>query len=123
MKKELPNAEIRKIATSVEVAGISADKYRTDEYIIASIYIPRKTTNSSTATAKLTPREIYIIDNLRANILIRMDIITLEGINILASKRVAHITSYKIKAPIKVLSTSLPVRRVISTKKAIVIPS
>ena len=110
------------MAISVEVVGIGADKHRTDEYIIASIYIPRKTTNGSTATAKLTPREIYIIDNLRVNILIRMDIITLEGINILASKRVAYITSCKIKAPIKVLSTGLLVRRVISAKKAIVIP-
>ena len=106
----------------MEVVGISADKHRTDEYIIASIYIPRKTTNGSTATAKLAPREIYIIDNLRANILIGMDIITLEGINILASKRVVYITSYKIEAPIKVLSTSLLVRRIISAKKAIVIP-
>ena len=122
LKKELPNAEIRKMATSVEVAGIGADKHRTDEYIIASMYIPRKTTNGSTATAKLAPREIYIVDNLRANMLIGMDIMTSEGIDILASKRVAHITSCKIEAPIEVLSTGPPVRRVVSAKKAMVIP-
>ena len=52
-----------------------------------------------------------------------MDIITPKGIDILASKRVAYITSCDIKAPIKVLSTGPPVRRVVSAKKAIVIPS
>ena len=110
------------MTTLVEVLGISLDKHRTDEYIITSIYILGKAKNGTIATAKLAPREIHIVDNLRANILIGMDIITPKGIDILASKRVAYITSCDIKAPIKVLSTRPPVRRVISAKKAIVIP-
>ena len=122
MKKELLDIEIRKIAILVEVLGISLDKHRTDEYIITPIYILGKAKNETIATAKLAPREIHIVDNLRANILIGMDIITSKGIDILTSKRVAYITSCDIKAPIKVLSTRPPVRRVISAKKAIVIP-
>ena len=51
-----------------------------------------------------------------------MDIITPKGIDILAFKRVAYITSCDIEAPIKVLSTGPLVRRVVSAKKAIVIP-
>ena len=123
LKKELPDTEIRKMATSVEVLDISSDKHRTDEYIITPIYILGKAKNGTIATAKLAPREIYIVDNLRANILIGIDIITPKGIDILTSKRVAYITSCDIKAPIKVLSTGPPVRRVVSAKKAIVISS
>ena len=110
------------MAILVEVLGISLDKHRTDEYIITPIYIPGKAKNGTIVTAKLAPREIYIVDNLRANMLIGMDIITSKGIDILAFKRVAHITSCDIEAPIEVLSTGPPVRRVVSTKKAIVIP-
>ena len=110
------------MATSVEVSGISLDKHRTDEYIITPIHILGKAKNETTATAKLAPREIHIVDNLRANILIGMDIMTPKGIDILASKRVAHITSCDIEAPIEVLSTGPPVRRVVSAKKAMVIP-
>ena len=123
LKKKLPDTEIRKMAILVEVLGISLDKHRTDKYIITPIYILGKAKNGTTATAKLAPREIHIVDNLRANILIGMDIITPKGIDILASKRVAYITSCDIKAPIKVLSTGPLVRGVISAKKAIVIPS
>ena len=122
MKKELPDAEIRKMAISVEVLGISLDKHRTDEYIITPIHIPGKAKNGTTATAKLAPCEIHIVDNLRANILIGMDIITPKGIDILTSKRVAYITSCDIEASNEVLSTRPPVRRVVSAKKAIVIP-
>ena len=110
------------MAILVEVLGISLDKHRTDEYIITPIYISGKAKNETTATAKLAPREIHIVDNLRANILIGIDIITPKGIDILASKRVAYITSCDIKAPIEVLSTRPLVRRVVSAKKAMVIP-
>ena len=51
LKKELPDAEIRKMATSVEVSVIGSDKHRTDEYIIAPMYIPEKTSNGNAATA------------------------------------------------------------------------
>ena len=122
IKNELPDAEIRKMATLVEVSGIGIDKHRTDEYIIAPILIPGKIANGSSAIAKLAPREIHIVDNLRANILIGMDIMTPEGIDILASKRVVHITSCGLEAPIEVLSTGPPVRRVVSAKKAMIIP-
>ena len=110
------------MAILVEVLGISLDKHRIDEYIITPIYILGKAKNGTIATGKLAPREIHIVDNLRANILIGIDIITPKGIDILASKRVAYITSCDIKAPIKVLSTRPLVRRVVSAKKAIVIP-
>ena len=102
MKKKLPNIEIRKIAILVEVLGISSDKHRIDEYIIASIYIPDKTRNSSAIIAKITPRKIYLIDSLRAKILISIDIITLEGSNILASKRVLRFKANIINNTLKI---------------------
>jgi hypothetical protein len=47
-------------------------------------------------------KEVYLIDNLIARLLISIDIIILEEINILISKKLVYISSYNIKLKIKV---------------------
>ena len=54
--------------------------YKTTKYIITPLYLPGKE-----STTILTPREIYIIDNLKVNILINIDIIVPKGIDIITS--------------------------------------
>jgi len=39
----LPNAEIRIIATPIEVRGIGVDRHTIDKYILVPLYFPRKT--------------------------------------------------------------------------------
>jgi hypothetical protein len=51
--------------------------------------------------AKVT-KEAYLIDNLVIRLLISIDIIILEEINILISKKLAYISSYSVKLKVKV---------------------
>ena len=53
--------------------SLGSNVYKTTKYIITLLYFPSKE-----STAIFIPREIYIINNLKANILIGIDIIVLE---------------------------------------------
>jgi len=86
IKRALPGTYIRTIATLLEVTGIGKDKYKTDEYIITPLFLLGRNKLSYNIITKTAPREIYLVDSLRANILIRMDVMTPEGIDILASR-------------------------------------
>ena len=54
--------------------------YKTTEYIITSLYLL-----GEELTVILIPREIYIINNLKVNVLISIDIIVPKQIDIIAS--------------------------------------
>jgi len=86
IKRALPGTYIRTIATLLEVTGIGKDKYKTDEYIITPLFLLGRNKLDYNIITKTAPREIYLVDSLRANILIRIDIMTPEGIDILASR-------------------------------------
>jgi len=68
------------------VTGIGKDKYKTDEYIIAPLFLLGRNKLGYNIITKTAPREIHLVDSLRANILIRIDIMTPKGIDILASR-------------------------------------
>ena len=63
--------------------GISSNYYSTNEYILLKIYFPG-TRNSKDIRAKIT-REVYLVDGLKAKILLRIDIIGPKKINIITS--------------------------------------
>jgi len=86
IKRALPGTHIRTIATPLEVTGIGKDKHKTDKYIITPLFLPGKNKLGHNIITKTAPREIHLVDSLRANILIRMDVMTPEGIDILASR-------------------------------------
>jgi len=86
IKRALPGTHIRTIATLLEVTGIGKDKHKIDEYIIAPLFLLGKNKLGYNIITKTAPKEIYLVDSLRANILIRIDVMTPEGIDILASR-------------------------------------
>ena len=55
-------------------------------------------------------REIYIIDELKANILISIDIIVPEGIDIITSKAITSIGSCKVEVPVNIKGISKTIR-------------
>jgi len=65
------------------------------------VYIPSLDTNKNSVIAVLT-REFYLVDNLKANILVRIDIISPEDIDIITSIKKAYIRSYDIVADITI---------------------
>ena len=99
----IPNVYIHTIAVPTRVRGIGNDIYETSEYIIHEIYLPDSTDkDSKIVTAKTTMREIHLVDSLAAGMLIENDVLVPKGINLLFSKKVAHIRSYRVDVPIEV---------------------
>jgi len=86
IKRTLPRTYIRTIATLLEVIDIGKDKYKTDKYIITPLFLLGRNKLGYNIITKTAPREIYLVDSLRANILIEIDIMTPKGIDILASR-------------------------------------
>ena len=68
--------EIRRIALLLRIKGLGLLIYNTDEYILVLIFIP--TVKDGVPILYRILREIYLVDNLKAYILIENDIIGLE---------------------------------------------
>ena len=66
-------------------------------------------------------REIHIVDELKANILIGIDIMVPEGIDIITSKAIALIGSYKVEVPVKVKGVGKTIHHPVHAKNTIII--
>jgi len=86
IKRALLRTYIRTIATLLKVTGIGKDKYKIAKYITTPLFLLRRNKLGYKVITKTAPREIYLVDSLRANILIRIDVITPKRIDILASR-------------------------------------
>ena len=71
---------IRKIPTKIPIRGIGSTIYYSNKFINLTFNLSSKK-NNKLALAKIT-RKIYIIEDLKAGILIRADILILEYITI-----------------------------------------
>ncbi len=107
------------MATPLEVRGLGTTKHRSFEYAISDIYIPGWK-NEQKVIAHIR-REIHLVDDLKANMLIGNDIIEPEGIVIDAKKREMHIGSCDITAKVEIKS-SKSVIRPIHLRKTTIIP-
>lgn len=92
--------EIAKIAFPISVRGLSTSCHQTDEYVLIPFYCPSVNKNGQKALACIR-RELHIINNLRAKMLIGNDIISTEYIVIDVASHKATIRSCKIEVPIK----------------------
>lgn len=90
---QLPNEPILKIALPIYVRGILVSRYKTIVYVILPVYLHGVDNNGSKVLVTLRCREFYLINNLRAYILIRNDVIGPEEISIDITKRKATIRS------------------------------
>ena len=102
-KRDLSNAYTYLITVSTRVRGIENDIYKTNKYILYKIYLFNgKNKDGRIVTIKTTLREIYLVNKLAADMLLRNDILVLEEIDLLFSKKIAHIDSYNINIFIEV---------------------
>ena len=76
---ELLDIHITKMSTPLKVRGIGASKYKILEYVTIPIYLPGIDKNGSPILVYFR-KELHIIDNLRAKILIGNNIIRPEEI-------------------------------------------
>ena len=101
---------------------IKNDIYKINKYIIYKIYLfNKKNKNKRIITIKTISREIYLVNELVVDMLLRNDILVLEEINFLILKEIAYIDSYNINILIKVHLKEFFIRRVINLKEVSII--
>ena len=101
---------------------IKNDIYEINEYIIYKIYLSdEKNKNERVIIIKITSREIYLVNKLVIDILLKNDILILKEVNLLFLKKIAYIDSYDINIFIEVHSKESLIRRVINSKKVFII--
>ena len=100
LMKNLPDVEMFRMKSPISVRGIGANKHQTDEYVVLPIYLPGKKQNED-VMAMISPREIHIVDQLKAQMLVGNDILQPEKIDILTSSSMALIGSCDVLVPIE----------------------
>ena len=98
-KQQSPASPISKMATPLRVRGVGSSHHETSEYITQRIYLPATDDDGKPILACLH-RELHIVDNLRAKMLIGNDIIGPEGIVIDVANKQARIGSCKATAKV-----------------------
>ena len=77
--------------------------YEINKYIIYKIYLSNeRNKDKRVIIVKITLREIYLVDKLVIDILLRNDILFLKEINLLFSKEIVYIHSYNINIFIEI---------------------
>ena len=106
----LPNTRISKITSFLRVRGVGSSQHKTSKYLVTPCYFPRidKHENEVLAYAR---REIHIVDELRANILIENDFINPKGISIDIANQKTYIGSYKTSITITAHQRGQYIRR------------
>ena len=101
---------------------IKNDIYEINKYIIYEIYLSNeKNKNKYIIIIKTISREIYLVNKLVVDILLRNDILILKEINLLFLKEIAYIDNYNINIFIEVHLKESLIRRVINLKKVFII--
>ena len=101
---------------------IKNDIYEINEYIIYKIYLSNeKNKNKYIIIIKIISREIYLINKLVIDILLKNNILILKEINLLFLKKIAYIDNYNVNISIEVYLKESLIRRIINLKKVLII--
>ena len=90
LKKHASDAEVKKMTSSMKVWGLGFSSYVIKDYVELDLYFSAN--HDRTAVIHC---EIYIIDDLKVNVLIKTDILVSEQIDVLLSQQKAVMKSCK----------------------------
>lgn len=114
--------KLRKITVKILIRGLDFKIHHSDKYIILTFYIKDIFLDNTRAFVKIT-REIYIIDNLKADIFIEVNILTPKRIIIDFATQSIKISNYRsIIIPINSHAYSKPIKRAVKSFSKIILP-
>ena len=114
----MPNLPIKTMASLIKVRRLGSNVHETAEYMITPLYLP-----GEESTTILAPREIHIVDNLKANVLIGIDIMVPKQIDIIASQSKANVGSYSISIPVEMRAKAgRAITHLVYAKKSFIVP-
>ena len=101
---------------------IKNDIYKINKYIIYKIYLSnKKNKNERIVIIKIISRKIYLVNKLVVDILLKNNILDLKEINLLFLKEIAYIDNYNVNIFIEIYLKESLIRRVINSKKILII--
>ena len=115
----LPHVEIRKMASPLRVKGLGSAMHDTNEYVLIPMYIPA--TKGDKRVLCRIYREVHLVDNLKAHMLLGNDIIGPEKIVLDIAQGKAYIGSCGATAAITSKQRGPYQRRIIHARKALAI--
>ena len=101
LSKHLPTKKINTMSTSLKVRGIGASKHESGEFAALSFYFPGKNNTGQLVHTSLTC-EIHLVEDLKTNLLIGNNIMSLEGFVIDVKGKSVLIGSCGVTVPIDV---------------------
>ena len=94
LKAQDPTTEIRLMASPLKINKIAKNQHTLVDYVIATLRIPRKDKDSLVEAVIIY--ELYIVDHLDTNILIRTDVMLPKKMNILLLNKTLQISTYNV---------------------------
>ena len=121
LKAQLPKHTILRKELPLVVRGIGSSHHSTTEYVNLDIYVPGRH-NGRTVDA-LIQRPAFVVDNLRAKMLIGMDVLAAEDIDLTISTRTGHIGSCRTTFDLTITPTRPFIKQDVMLKKPVTIPA
>ena len=116
------NAEVKKMATKIPIRGLGTKIHHSDEYVIRTFFMEGVLPDGTRAFAQIT-REIHIVDDLKAGMLIGADILTPERMVIDFATQSIKIGSCRdMTVPMDSRARSEPIKRTVKSSTRIVLP-
>lgn len=122
LKKVLSDAEIGTKATPINVRGLGSTKHKSSEHAVVTMYMAGTALGNKKLRITKITREVHMADDLRANMLIGMDIIGPKRIDISVSIESASVGSCKTTILIHAKPRGNPVHHTVNAKGTIVVP-
>ncbi len=118
LEEHARETEVKHIKVPISVRGIGATRHLTNEYVVLDLYIHGEIPGQGIATAHLQ-REAHVVDNLKAKLLLEVDILTPEGMRLDFQERRLIIHSCKsLNTPLSITARdNVRLRRSVRTKK------
>lgn len=123
LKRLIPTFETKKHESPITLRGIGTNRHSTNEWTTVSFYMKGLTPEGKPVMIKYT-RDIHVVDNLKANLLIGMDILGPEGAVIdLPEEKIVFTKCGNVAVPVQATARdNVRIRRVVRTERKQIIP-
>ena len=117
-QQQCPDTKINTMPTPMEVRGIESVAHNANQFALMDIYL-----QGTDGCVALIQREVHLVDELKANMLIGIDILAPEDVSINLSKQEAIITSCaNVHIPLSIETQSGQIQRTVFSGERTVIP-
>ena len=123
LKRRIPTFEMKVHESPITLRGIGSNRHATTEWTTLGFYMDGESEAGDSVTIKIT-RDFHIVDNLKANMLIGMDVLGPEQVTIdLPRNRVIFGSCNNVSVPVQTTARdNVRIRRVVRSERRQEVP-